>query len=187
MGAMRSFATDVMQNFILGADAARFGLVQFQSSGALLVPLTTDEQVIQNGIASLEAGGSTCLECGFAKASEAFSIATPRAGAAKVVLLLTDGNPNVPVLYPLTRATETADSLKASGVTIFAWGFGSVDENVLSDVATPPAAEHVFFSADFSGISALVAKVGTCNIHIDRRTFEIHEVDVICVYTFGWN
>ena len=161
IGAMRSFATDIVRQFTLGADAARFGLVQFQSSGALVVPLTTDEQDILNGIAALEAGGLTCLQCGFAKASDAFSGATPRAGATLVALLLTDGDPNVPSVDPLPSAYSAAESLKASGVTVFAWGFGSVDESVLNTVATPPAADHAFFSADFSAISALSSKVCT--------------------------
>ena len=159
IGAMRSFATDVMQQFTLGADAARFGLVKFEWSGSVVVPLTTDELEMQRGIAALDAGGNTCLQCGFARASEAFSDATPRAGATRVALLLTDGNPNIPVSGALTQANAAADSLKASGVTVFAWGFGSVDESVLNDVATPPAADHAFFSADFSAISALSSKV----------------------------
>ena len=174
IGAMRSFATDIVQQFIQGADAARFGLVQFQSSGAVVVPLTTDGQGIRNGIAALEAGGGTCLQCGFAQASAAFSDATPRASATQVALLLTDGNPNIPVSNPLTRASEAAESLKASGVTVFAWGFGSVDESVLNTVATPPAADHAFFSADFSAISALSSTVQTQAMQSLTLTHRIH-------------
>ena len=160
IGKMRAFASLVMRQFTLGEAAARFGLVKFSTSGSLVVPLTADEQELQSGIDSLRAGGWTCLQCGFEQAAVAFNRATPRAESSQVVLLLTDGNPNKPAPASVAEqsAITEADSLKASGVTIFAWGFGGVDYEVLTKVATQPAAVHAYKITDFTAITALVEK-----------------------------
>jgi Ca-activated chloride channel homolog len=139
-------ATDVTPNRITAAEDAaaafiksqvggpRIGIVDFSSNAALLVPPTTNTQLLLNALAGLTVGGATAIGDGILTSLDAIAQVDPavaptganvkrNAGAGyadDVIVVLTDGSNNRGV-DPPTAAKEAA----ARGVRVFTIGYGT--------------------------------------------------------------
>ena len=127
-----------MSKYFLGKDAARFSVVSFANNARTRVPWSYNAAVINAGIDAMKAQGKTSISDGFEAAGLLFNDSRP--GAAKVLLLFSDGGQTVDAA-PGKTATETAIDaaalLKGNGVTVFAWGFGKKVSNItLMQIAT---------------------------------------------------
>jgi Ca-activated chloride channel family protein len=117
-------------------DQDSLGVVAF-STGARTVspvrPLAGARGVIRREVRGLEAGGSTNISGGLAQAALLFADAPP--GARQVLLLLSDGQPNVGARTPEALRAEV-ERVRALGPAVSTLGYGAGhDEDVLVAVA----------------------------------------------------
>lgn len=109
-------------------------------------------QAIPDTLYQRQAGhydSTTCIGCGFEKAVAELTSSRARSAAAKVIVLLTDGKPNVsasgdsPEAYATARAQQAADM----GMTIYTIGVGGdANDGFLEEIAALGHGE--FFFAD---------------------------------------
>ena len=143
-----------MSEYFLGEDAARFSVVSFAGDATTRVPWSYNEIELYAGIDQLTAGGWTSISDGIARARQLFAD-DGRAGATKVILLLSDGEQSVDAAPGMTyaqTAVHAAALAKADGITVFAWGFGGVSWSTLQQIATDPS--KAFLANDLAGLSA---------------------------------
>ena len=137
---MKAFAKQLVNQYALGTDAARFSLVSFATDATTRVAWSTNDVVINAGIDQMVADGRTSISDGFEAAGQL--LAGGREGATKVVLLLSDGEQTVdaaPGKTPEQTAIDAATLVKGSGATVFAWGFGKASLPTLKQIATDPS------------------------------------------------
>ena len=154
-----------MNEYLLGEDAARFSVVSFADDETIRVLWSYNEAELYAGIDQMRARGGTSISDGIARARELFAD-DGRAGATKIMLLLSDGEQTVdaaPGRTPVQTAIDAAALAKADGITLFAWGFGGVSRDTLEQIATDPS--KAFFANDLAGLSAHLAvlQAAVCN------------------------
>jgi len=134
MEGLKDFAKFLVHNFALGLDAARFSVVSFQSVATTRVGWSTNQVDIDAAIDEMEANGGTSISAGFEAAGALFN--ESRAGATQVVLLFSDGRQE-DEFGGSNASIASANLVKESGVTVFAWGMGKdVDKKVMTKIAT---------------------------------------------------
>ena len=138
---LKALAKQLVSQYALGDDKARFGVVSFNASATTRVAWSTDEAEINAGIDEMEADGKTSISAGLEAARQLFN--NSRVGATKVVLLVADGEQSEE-LGGDTAAIEAAMLVKQDDVTVFAWGFGRATLTTLQQVATDPSSKAVF-------------------------------------------
>ena len=161
MPTLLSFALDVVTEFVVGADLARVGLVQFNGDADVLLPLSANLSAIEaalNGASPPQ--GWTSISKGIDKAVSLLGAA--RTGVAVTMLVLTDGVQTVD--GGDSAAIAAAASAKAVGVQVFAVGFGSADVSTLSSMASAPASTHAYFGATIEDVRAHFASNGLCGL-----------------------
>ena len=139
---LKSFAKQLVNQYFLSADAARFSVVSFAENATTRVPWSYDAAVLNAGIDKMSAHGQTSISDGFEAAQKLFAD-DGRTGAIKIVLLLSDGGQTVdaaPNKTLLQTSLDAAALLKGDGATVFAWGFGhKVSSATLEQIATDPS------------------------------------------------
>ena len=124
---MKAFAKQLVNQYALGTDAARFSLVSFAENATTRVAWSTNDVEINAGIDQMVADGKTSISDGLEAAGQLFTNDS-RVGATKVVLLVSDGEQTVdaaPFKTPEQTAIDAAALVKGDGATVFAWGFGN--------------------------------------------------------------
>lgn len=138
---------------------ARAATVLFASQPELTQVLTDDAAAVIRGVAQARAGGGTNIADALALAGD--ELAGPRAqpDGRKAVVLLTDGKPDGG-MDPRGRALGQANSLRATGVTVYAIGLGAdVDGALLGQIAGDPSRYFQAPSAaELAGIYRLIAR-----------------------------
>lgn len=120
---------------LLNYSRDQVAVVRFDDTVALLQGLTTNPAAANSAISSIQLGGLTNIAGAITTAQAELTSARARSGAAKVIVLLTDGVQTV-AGDPVVNAA----SAKAAGTTIIAIGLGTdVDNAVLQKVATDPS------------------------------------------------
>ena len=166
-GGLKAFAKELVHMFSLGADAARFSVVSFAEDATTRVPWSVDAAVLNAGIDQISADGDTSISDGFEAARQLFADDS-RAGATKIVLLLSDGEQTVdaaPNKTPMETAIDAAALVKGEGVTVFAWGFGgNVSEATLQGIATDPS--KAILAQDLAELTSylMVLRDAVCNV-----------------------
>ena len=139
---MKALAKQLVNQYSLGAGAARFSVVSFAANATTRVPWSYNAAVIHAGIDQMSADGKTSISDGFEAARQLFED-DGRVGATKIVLLVSDGEQTVDAAPGKTLFQTVVDSavlLKEDGVTVFAWGFGgTLSLATLQLVATDPS------------------------------------------------
>jgi len=139
---LKAFAKQLVSQYFLGVDAARFSVVSFAANATTRVPWSYNAAVINSGIDQMKADGKTSISDGFEAARQLFDD-DGRVGATKIVLLVSDGEQTVDAAPGKTLVQTVVDSamlVKGNGVTVFAWGFGSkVSLTTLKQIATDPS------------------------------------------------
>ena len=108
-GGLKAFAKELVNRYFLGADAARFSVVSFAENATTRVPWSYDAAVINAGIDQISADGPTSISDGFEAAQQLFTDGG-RAGATKIVLLLSDGEQMVRAPSTPTSAWRSSTS-----------------------------------------------------------------------------
>ena len=144
-GGLKALAKQLVSQYYLGLDAARFSVVSFASNATTRVEWSYNAAVINAGIDQMSADGKTSISDGFEAARQLFDRSWSgkhdgRVGATKVVLFLTDGEQSVDAAPGKTlseTAVDAAALVKGDGATVFAWGFGDeVGSATLEQIAT---------------------------------------------------
>ncbi|NXR23097.1 CO7A1 protein, partial [Cinclus mexicanus] len=134
------------ENGKMGRGGVRLGLALYGETPRMSVELTdyvTFKEVL-DAVQDLSSKGSS-LQTGSALAFAAQVLShqdTLREEAAKVVVLITDGNSSDSV-------EEGAQILQDGGVTVFAVGIKDANKKELGRIASDPTAEHVLYVEDF--------------------------------------
>lgn len=122
-GAKLAAARVAAAAFVDGVDLAfdQVGLVGFASEARLAVGLTTDRARIAAAIDSLAPDGGTNISAGVDEARHVYKNPGHRAGATRVIVVMTDGqNTGGPAV-----AISAARYAKAEGARLFTIGFGA--------------------------------------------------------------
>ena len=138
---LKAFAKLLVNQYSLGADAARFSVVSFASDATTRVPWSHDAAQINAGIDQMTADGKTSISDAFEAARQLF-VDDGRQGVAKFVLFISDGDQTVdaaPGKSLLQTAVDAATLVKGDGVTVFAWGIGKANLTTLEEIATDPS------------------------------------------------
>jgi predicted ribosomally synthesized peptide with SipW-like signal peptide len=152
----------------LGGDT-QVGLVEFDSDASKVVALTTDKSAVNAGISGLTAGGSTNMADGVEIAHEELvgrddligghtPSGNDRDSARKIMVFLTNGNPNPSGQDP----TAEADFAKTDDdVEIFTIAYGSnANATILEDMASAPKNTHYYQSTDINAVEQVFALIG---------------------------
>uniref|UniRef100_A0A8C4R7K6 VWFA domain-containing protein n=1 Tax=Eptatretus burgeri TaxID=7764 RepID=A0A8C4R7K6_EPTBU len=120
--------------------------------------------------------------------SEAAGARPLRPGISRVLILLTDGRSQDPVLGPALQAHK-------AGIRIFAIGVGEAVREELGEVASEPDTAHVFHVSDYEAIDRIrdqlrqrICQNVLCpNIQVENRnnTNELLDVPGLCKITLG--
>lgn len=170
-------ARDVVTEFVETLEGNRVGLVAFQSRALTLSPLTLDHTAIVKQVRSLRSGlivDGTAIGLGV---MESLTLLEDSPARSRVIVLLTDGQNNVPEVDPIVAA-RVAESL---GVRVYTIGFigrsafgGVVDSFTLRQMAEATGGR--FFDARTSEeLAAAYAAIGSLErSRIGEREFTLY-------------
>ncbi|MBK8540283.1 MAG: VWA domain-containing protein [Ardenticatenia bacterium] len=152
LDAARGAALTFLDALHLDADRGdQAAVIGFNSSAALLSPLTADRSALDAALAAIAPAPQTCIVCGVDTAAAELASARHRADHAAVLILLTDGRSNP---QPAAEAVARAVVAKAAGIRIYTVGLGAdLDEAALREMASGPEAyRHAPSAAELAGI-----------------------------------
>jgi Ca-activated chloride channel family protein len=115
-------AKEVAAQFVEDRPDDRIGVVAYEGEAFTSIPLTTDQRVVMNGIASLETGlleGGTAIGMGLATAVNRLKTSDAE---SKVIILLTDGVNNQGAIEPL----DAAQLAKLNNIRVYTIGVGTI-------------------------------------------------------------
>lgn len=139
------------------------GVVAFSSGARVVAPLHRLDAVarrrLQGEVRKLQTEGGTNISAGMSCAASLFP---PRsAGEQQILLLLSDGQPNVGPSTPRALASEAAQ-IRARSVAVSTLGYGTHhDENVLINIAELGGGRYAFVSEPQLAESSFVQALGT--------------------------
>lgn len=152
---------------------SRIGLVSFASSANLDVALTQDVSDLNAAINGLSAIGNTNTASAFTLATANYTpvLSPPN---KKVLVIMTDGNPNAPSPDPTGAANAAAAAAKAAGIEIYAIGLGNgIDQTNLNNWSSDPDSSHVVIAPTpaelaqaFQDLAANINKPGAVGITV---------------------
>ncbi len=174
LGQLQTAANAFVDALNPTADGVHVGLVSFSTNATLNEHLTSDGNAVKTDINNLTAGGTTNLYEALSLANDELDATTtdafsgfdrPDGDSPDVIVVLTDGNPNVPNGEAYASAVAAAEALvgKNSGVQIYVVGVGvDVDATYLTNSIASSNA-HYFSSANFGDLSAILSGIASCN------------------------
>jgi hypothetical protein len=161
----------------------RIGVIAFYGSTIERSGLSQDAQALRSAIQGIDTRQGTNIAAAV-DAAQASLAANGRPEAHKVIMLITDGSPNLPSPDPKTAAVRSAATAKLAGTEIFTIGLGrDADANLLANVATDD--DHYYFSpsgAELTQVYAAIAVLVTDSVIrnlvlADDLTSEVKLVD----------
>ena len=165
LATMKTAAKAFVDALAPSTDGVHMGLASFASAAALDQALTSDGTAVKTAIDALVSGGSTNLGAGIDTADAELTGVNDRADAPNIIVVITDGAPNVGSPDGPTAGTNAATNAKTNGAEIFVVGVGTtgstatyVEDNIESD--DPP--QHYFDAANFSDLSTVLAGLIEC-------------------------
>jgi Mg-chelatase subunit ChlD len=160
---MKNFAAGLVQSFSVGANTARFGVVQFSSTGKgrLETGLSTSQSAILSRIHNMaQLNGDTDIAEGLRLAQNELD----RAGRSvqrvpRAIVLLTDGEHNGSPLSELNRQIARAKNAKS---LVYGIAVGSyVNMSQIYNIASDPDSRYVFSVSSFAGLVQALRGVAT--------------------------
>lgn len=134
------------------------GLASFETSATLNHQLSHDGNSVKNAIDALTVGGSTNIGEGINVAQAELRSSRHNPNARPVMLLMSDGQPNVG-----PDPVGAAQAAKNAGTRIFTIGLGSVDQNLMRQLASSPSDYYYAPTpADLASIYQTIAGVVSC-------------------------
>ena len=135
----------------------RVAVYAFSFDARRIVALTPNKTTALNAINSIgQRGGGTNITDAIRDArGELLGGAASNPGAAKALLLFTDGVANLET----SALTHEANLFKAMPGKIFALGFGAANEAQLTSIASSPAETHVYMAPTIDELEGLAEEI----------------------------
>jgi hypothetical protein len=162
---IKDFCQDITKQLDISPDGSHVGLVDFGAKARIQFGLNnyqTQSEVFDAINRVRFIGDTTNTTGGLYKSRQVLTDPQygPRAGVSKIIILITDGNPNIEA----NTLLEEAQNIRDAGIRVLVIGIAFVtDEEQLKAVAYTP--DDYVFAEDFSdleGISKLVLDDETC-------------------------
>lgn len=168
----------VAADFVEQRKHDRIGLVVFAGESFTQCPLTTDHNILQSFLSTLECGlieNGTAIGMGLANASKRLKDSDAK---SKIIILLTDGENNAGYASPM----QAADAAKKLGIKVYTIGVGTkgqaqvpvgqhpngrfiygwqqvqIDEKLLQRIAKETGGEY-FRAQDMEQLKAIYSKI----------------------------
>ena len=145
--AMKDFVRRIVSNFEIGADKTRVGVIRYDSSASIVIPLGSINNASQlnNSITNVNyTDGGTATHLALNLLDTAFSNARTSQGVPQVAVAFTDGKSNSPSL-----TIQAAQAVHSTGIVVYSFGIGSgVNINELNAIAS--SSSNVFVISNFS-------------------------------------
>ncbi|XP_050993234.1 collagen alpha-1(XII) chain-like [Labeo rohita] len=175
---VRNFLESFVGSFTVGSNQTLVGLVQYSGDPRIEWHLNTHstKEALINAVKNLPyKGGNT--NTGFALTfilKNSFKAESgSRSDVPKIVILITDGKSQDDVLLP-------AQSLRDTGIELFAIGVKNADENELRAIASPPEETHVYNVDDFRFMLDIMEKL---NRSVCERISELNREISVNIHT----
>jgi uncharacterized protein YegL len=131
----------------------RIAVLGFYSSVTEEIGLSQDAQALRAAIQKMDTRQGTDISAAVDHAQNLLTT-TGRPEAHKVILLITDGSPNLPSPDPKAAARRSANTAKLAQTELFTIGLGrDADGDLLQQVATDT--QHYFYSPGGSDLEAV--------------------------------
>jgi Mg-chelatase subunit ChlD len=166
LAAMKNAADAFITALTPTSTGVHIGQTSFSTGGTLDLHLTDDEAAAHAAVASTTTGGLTNLFEGIDLATGELddAHAHERSVVQDVMVILTDGNPNVPGGETQARASSTAaaDAARAADIEVFVVGIGGdVDSTFLANEIADDA-QHYFTAANFDDLQDVLVGLTQC-------------------------
>ena len=146
-------------------------LVAFEDSASKLTDLTQDQALLLSTVSDLYGNGGTNITSGIQAGTEVLS----QAPGSRVMLLMTDGQSDINM-----AAVEEA---AAAGITIHTIGFGSVNDQLLEQIAQGTGGQYI--RADSSSeLSNVYASLQQVIGNVVTLTYTAEDTDILSRYFF---
>ncbi|GAA0549439.1 vWA domain-containing protein [Halorubrum ejinorense] len=165
IGDLQTAAKDFVDNLSNPDEAAA---ISFSNGASLDQGLTTNYQAVKDAIDQYTAGGGTDMGQGITTGStELLSGANATAGASKVMIVLTDGQPS-----STSAATSAATAAKDAGIRIFtiALGAGAATSFLENNIATSP--DDAFIAPDPADLDTVYAEIAQIVLAGEQKILE---------------
>jgi hypothetical protein len=150
---MQSFASDVVNSFVIGPDDARIGVVQFSGTnrGRLEIGLSDDASAVNSAISNMsQLDGSTDIHEAISLARTEFA-SNGRVDTPKVMILLTDG-----AHKENSDPVAEAHLAEEEGIILLTVSVGdNTRPDMLRRIASDPD-QHAFAVSDFADLTLLL-------------------------------
>jgi uncharacterized repeat protein (TIGR01451 family) len=137
------------------------GLVSFATTAVLNQSFTHDGNAVKSAIEALAAGGETNMTAGINTAQAELVSSRHHPNARPAMIFMSDGMPTAGDTP--AQALAAAQAAKNAGTRLFTIGLGSVDANLMCQLASSPS--DYFFAptpADLAAIYQQIAQVINC-------------------------
>lgn len=131
---------------------SRVGLVSFNQSARVLVPLTIEEAGLRQALGDLRPFGSSRIDRGLSEVGTALA-AQGRPGTRQVVVLVSDGRSG------RTEAVAAADRLKAQGITVFTVATEDAQQPLQLMEELASSASHALVADDPQHLAKLLSQI----------------------------
>ena len=169
-GSINDAEEDIMQagavSFVnalgVGATTSHAGLASFATGASLSQSLTGSKPTIIAAINAPFTGGSTNLSAGIDVAVAELAGANDRPAIPDTMVIITDGNPNLPTdeVTAQAAALASANIAKGAGITVYVVGVGNdVNGAYLATIASPGG---YYSAAQFSDVELALLTIANC-------------------------
>lgn len=155
-GSMRNYKIDtaktVINTFVDELEEKdSSALISFTSFAELRCGFTEDKDVIKNAVNRMTVGGLTAIYTGIERALDEFE--ANDINGYKMMVVFTDGYDEPSTTYE-ANYRELVERAKKDGVTIYTIGIGTIDENILTNVANNTCGSyfHANVISDLKGV-----------------------------------
>lgn len=155
---LREFAWAVVNGLPFASDgtaalASKVGISLFSSGSRRYLNLQGNRQSVLNMIMAMpQLGGFTCIGCGIDDGVDNL-LTNGREGARKVMIVVTDGQNNLPPPDPDGHLSGAKEAAEFAGLTIFAIGVGSaVNDEILAIASEVPGVQTAYYVVSFSSL-----------------------------------
>lgn len=166
LATMKTAANAFIDALAPSAAGVHIGLVSFSSSATLNHHLSDDGTSVKTAMdALLLVGGTTNLADGISTADAELTGVNDRGDAPNIMVVITDGVPNVGSPDGETAGTNAANTAKGNGAEIFVVGVGTTGSTATyleNNIASTDPPEHYFDAANFTSLSTILAGIAAC-------------------------
>lgn len=152
------------------------GVVSFDDVITLDQALTTNFVAAKAAISALTAGATTNFGDAVQAAADELNGVRHRSSASRIMIFMSDGEPNEPGMDPAGYAVTKATAAKAGGVEIFTIGLAVVDPTVLQQMASSTAGtnDHYFAAPTSDQLSAIYAQIAASFSNVAGQNAVMH-------------